>query len=57
MRERITKRPEASRVVYGELEEYARGRVQEFIQGLLEEEVTEFLGRGKSERRTIRVSP
>lgn len=50
MRKRITKSQEASRVVYGELEEYARRRVQEFIQGLLEEEVSEFLGRSKSER-------
>jgi len=50
MQKRITKAVEASRVVYAELEGYARMKVQEFIQALLEEEVTEFLGRGKSER-------
>jgi putative transposase len=50
MQKRITKAVEASRVVYAELEVYARRKVQEFIQALLEEEVTEFLGRGKSER-------
>ena len=31
---------------------YVRGRVQELIQAVLEEEVTELLGRRKSERRT-----
>ena len=50
MTKRITKESEASRVVYSELEGYARRKVQEFIQTLLEEEVTEFLGRPKSER-------
>jgi transposase-like protein len=33
------------------LEEYVRGHVQDFLQRLLEEEVTETLGRIKSERR------
>jgi hypothetical protein len=51
MKKRITKGSEASRAVYSELEGYARRKVQEFIQALLEEEVTEFLGRPKSERR------
>jgi putative transposase len=50
MQKEITKALEASRVVYAELEAYARVKVQEFIQAVLEEEVTEFLGRGKSER-------
>jgi putative transposase len=50
MKKRSTKALEASRVVYAELEGYARSKVQEFIQALLEEEVTEFLGRPKSER-------
>jgi putative transposase len=39
-----------SRVRYEELEEVVRMKVQEFIQDILEEEVTEFLGRRKSER-------
>lgn len=34
-----------------ELEGFVRGKVQELIQRVLEEEVTELLGRGKSERR------
>lgn len=33
------------------LDEYARGKIQGWIQDLLEEEITELLGRGKSERR------
>jgi len=32
------------------LEEVVRQKVQEFIQDVLEEEIMEFLGRGKSER-------
>ena len=39
-----------SRVSYESLEEWAREKVREFLQCVLEEEVTEFLGRGKSER-------
>ena len=34
-----------------ELEAFVRGRVQEFVQGILEEEVTELLGRARYERR------
>jgi transposase-like protein len=33
------------------LEEWLQRKVQEFIQSLLEEEITELLGRQKSERR------
>ncbi|MFQ5918112.1 MAG: IS256 family transposase [Candidatus Binatia bacterium] len=40
-----------SRVEWEHLEEWVRGKVQEFVQGILEEEVTEFLGRRKSKRR------
>lgn len=40
-----------SRVTWADLEEWVREKVQEFLQGVLEEEVTEFLGRRKSERR------
>jgi len=37
-------------IVWGNLEEWVRRKVQEFIQSLLEEEITELLGRHKSER-------
>ncbi len=40
------------RIVWNNLEGFARGKVQEFIQLLLEEEVTELLGRAKSQRRS-----
>lgn len=39
-----------SRVTYDVLEEMVRLKVQEFIQHILDEEIAEFLGRGKSER-------
>jgi transposase-like protein len=41
----------ASRVVWESLEQFAREKVQEFIQALLEEEVTALLGRARSRRR------
>ncbi len=44
--EKRTGRPE-----WAALEEYARAKIQEWIQDLLEEEVSEVLGRRKSERR------
>lgn len=37
--------------IYKEAEEMARGRIQEFIQELLEEEITELLRRGKGVRK------
>ena len=40
-----------SRTTYEMLETIVRGKVQEFIQGILEEEVSEFFGRVKSERK------
>jgi transposase-like protein len=46
-----------SSVVWEELEKYARARLQGFIQGLLEEEVEELLGRRKSERRAPGTEP
>jgi transposase-like protein len=42
---------QASRIVWDNLEEWVRRKVQEFIQSLLEEEIVELLGRQKSERR------
>ena len=50
MRKGNTGKREPSRVTYEALEEIVRFKVQEFIQDILEEEVTVFLGRGKSER-------
>jgi len=44
-------RAQPSIVVWDNLEEWVRRKVQEFIQSLLDEEVTELLGRRKSERR------
>ena len=46
----ITKR-QTSRIIWDNLEEWVRKKVQEFIQSLLEKEVTELLARKKSERR------
>ena len=45
------KEPAASTPVWDELEEWTRGRIQEWMQQLLVEEVTEFLGRRKYQRR------
>jgi transposase-like protein len=56
-RETINK-DETSRVVWDNLEEWVRKKVQEFIQSLLEQEITELLGRRKSERqKTVDGSP
>ena len=52
MRKDTTGGKESSRVTYEELENYVRMKAQEYIQDLLEEEVTMFLGRGKSERKS-----
>ncbi len=41
----------SSEEVWDRLEELVREQAQAFVQRILEEEVTEFLGRGKSERR------
>jgi putative transposase len=48
---------QSSRVVWDNLEEWVRKKVQDFIQSLLEEEITELLGRQKSERRQAVDSP
>jgi transposase-like protein len=47
----------ASRPAWDTLETFVRGNMQEFIQQLLEEEVTELLGRAKSERRAAIDGP
>ncbi len=46
-----TSEAEPSRIVWANLEEWVRRKVQEFIQSLLEEEITQLLGRQRSERR------
>jgi putative transposase len=50
-------REAASRPAWETLETFARAQVQEFIQQLLEDEVTELLGREKSERRATVDAP
>jgi len=47
---------ESSEVCYETLEPWARMKVQEFVQQLLEDEVNALLGRGKHDRRSIRRS-
>ena len=51
MKEKHNVGNESKRIFYGELEEYARGKIREHLQDLLEQEVTEWLGREKSERK------
>jgi putative transposase len=51
VRKKSTNEEGASRVVWEELEGWVRVKVQEFVQRVLEDEVTELLGRGRSERR------
>lgn len=53
MGKQTTSGSQASRIIWDNLEEWVRKKVQEFIQSLLEEEVTELLGRNKSERRQV----
>ena len=52
MKQKTTIEQAASTVCYEMIEAKARERIQSWLQGLLEEEVTEFLGRGKSQRRS-----
>jgi transposase-like protein len=51
MKEKTTPSEPASRVCYETMEAHARSCIQRWLQELLEAEVTEFLGRGKSQRR------
>jgi transposase-like protein len=53
MGKQITTGSQASRIGWDDLEEWVRRQVQVFIQSVLEEEITELLGRQKSERRRI----
>ena len=52
MREESTRSPSESRAHWEDLEEWVRGQIQGLIQELLEEEITELLGRAKSARRS-----
>jgi putative transposase len=52
MKEKHTEKEESKEICYRELEEFARGKIREHLQDLLEQEITEWLGRGKSERKT-----
>jgi putative transposase len=51
MGKQTTNGGQPSIIVWDNLEEWVRRKVQEFIQSLLEEEITELLGRQRSERR------
>ena len=53
MRKESTRVVHESRVHWEDLEEWVRRQIQRLIQELLEEEVTEFLGRGKWARRSL----
>jgi transposase-like protein len=52
-----TAQEQSSSIIWDYPEELVRMKVREFIQTLLEEEVTELLGRRKSERRKPLDSP
>ena len=50
--QKMTAGPAASRPRWDTLETFVRSHVRDFIQHLVEDEVTELLGREKSARRT-----
>jgi len=51
MKEATTLQPERSRPEFECLEAWVRLKVQEFVQGILEEEVESLLGRARHQRR------
>lgn len=51
MLKETTRKGAESRPVWGTIESFARQQIQGFLQRVLEEEVTELVGRAKSERR------
>jgi transposase-like protein len=57
MEEKSTRERFGSRTIWESLEGMARERIQEFLQVLLEEEVTALVGRRKSERRETSEGP
>ena len=52
MVEKHSGRDESKEIFYLELERFAREKIRVHLQDLLEQEVTEWLGRNKSERKT-----
>jgi len=52
VRKTTTAAPRTSSVAFDEIEEYVRQEIQRRIQEVLEEELTEFLGRARYERRS-----
>lgn len=57
MKKETRKNTDPSRVTFEGLEQFARNEIQKRLQELLEEEVNEFLGRSRSERRTTVDEP
>jgi transposase-like protein len=51
MREKHSEGIESKEIFYDALEEFARAKIREHLQDLLEQEVSEWLGRQKSERK------
>ena len=51
MKDEHREKIESKEICYRELEEFARGKIRDYLQDLLEQEVTEWLGRHKSERK------
>jgi len=51
MREEHREKGESKGIFYEGLEAYAREKIRQHLQDLLEQEVTEWLGRAKSERK------
>jgi transposase-like protein len=54
MKENHTGEAESKEIFYAELEAYAREKIREHLQDLLEGEVTEWLGREKGARKQNR---
>ena len=58
MRKKTPPVPTSSMPTWETLEEFMRTKIQATMQSVLEEELTAFLGRGKSERRAgVDVAP
>src|SRR6266581_8933729 len=52
MREEHREKDESKEIFYDGLEEFAREKIRQHLQALLEQEVTEWLGREKSRRKS-----
>ena len=51
MKEKHTEENQSKEILYEQLEAFARAKIRKHLQDLLEQEVTEWLGREKSERK------